>query len=96
MSPMTLDTSMFMHHKEHKSFSAEASELGRGRTNRIVREKLFDFVSLKTGARAYFKLNSNLYEDREGELFGWEFVPTEGAIAANPGLKGYCIVIYND
>lgn len=102
-----ISTRLFSWHPKTKSFTAEESTLRRGPRTRNGPTGLFQriypdaadvgfpMLSADSGKTAWFALDC---EDRcnEGEVMGWQFVPTPEAIRENPGLAGVTVLVIND
>jgi len=88
-------TDKFTWHKETRTLSAEASDLGvfmldKGPFN----ERRISLQSARTGAVAEFQLAN--VDKRDGDLRAWEFTPTLKSAIRTPALAGVKIVIFND
>lgn len=101
---MRVQSSRFTYCKDSKTFVAEVSDFGCDFNFEPLYENVFGttsnevgivLVSAKTGEEARFTLNNQMV-DAEGELQGWELLPTVETAERCPGLAGAKVVILND
>lgn len=83
-------TDKFTWHKESRTLSAEASDLGVF----MLDEGHISLQSARTGTVAVFQLAH--VDKQDGNLRAWEFTPTLKSAIRTPALAGVKIVIFND
>lgn len=83
-------TDKFNWHKESRTLSAEASDLGVF----MLDEGRISLKSARTGTVAEFQLAN--VDKRDGDIRAWEFTPCLKSAIRTPALAGVKIVIFND
>jgi hypothetical protein len=79
-----ISTDKFLHNKDEKTFTAEASDLPTGWINGVT------LVSPRK-TTAHFFLADTVRDPREGEIKAWIF-----KCSTNEKVKDYRMVIFND
>jgi len=99
---MQFSTSKFHWSPESGLFSQELSSLGVSPNQNVFHQLYNDaddegitLISTRTGKEANYFVDF-VDKDREGELYGWNLLPTSETLREQPQLKNTKVLIIND
>jgi hypothetical protein len=89
----TLDVSRFNHHKDSKTFTIEASDLGIRPPDRMPNQ--IPITNNKRNNLVVFEMVGR-EDDVEGDVMYWVYAPTVQSKIYFPKLNGYTLEVFND
>ena len=98
LSLTEVNSALFTHNAKEKTLTAEHSDLGSPEFRQMYDDACDEGLALRnklTGNVTRWTLADEEH-DVEGDVTGWVLHPAPESLRANPALRGYKIVIFND
>lgn len=96
---MPINVKLFTHIASSKHMIADISDLPGKGFERLYPDSADEglrIVNPRTGNVVSFFVSSVMRDEAEGELLGWELLPTPETICQHPEMAGYRVSVMND